>query len=106
MSAPYRNKKILNAARGSCCTLQIPGVCQGGTETTVACHSPLGEDRMGAKAPDFAIAFGCRACHDAVDRRAKIGGTRSHINDDEQRFYIHRGIMRTLAILFDQGIIK
>lgn len=102
--SPYRNKKLTDAARGQFCTLQIPGVCRGGTETTVPCHSPLGEDRNGTKAPDFAIAFGCMGCHDYLDRRKKDNG--GHINDEDQRFYFHRGMTRTLAILFDKGIIR
>jgi len=69
MNGPYRNKKLTAAARGQQCTLQIPGVCQGDTETVVACHSPLLEDREGTKAPDFCIAFGCAQCHDILDRR-------------------------------------
>ena len=32
MNKPYRNKKLLSAAKGQQYTLQIPGVCQGGTE--------------------------------------------------------------------------
>lgn len=100
----YRNKKLLAAAKGQECTLNIPGVCQGGTETTVPCHSPLGEDRNGTKAPDFAVADGCMACHDYLDRRATLNG--EHINDEDQRFYVHRGIMRTLANRFSRGIIR
>lgn len=101
MSSPYRNKKLTNAARGQECTLQIPGVCIGGNETTVACHSPLLEDRQGTKAPDHAIAFGCRACHDCIDRRGNIG-----LIENEQRYYFHRGMVRTLANLIERGIIK
>lgn len=104
MSAPYRDRKLTNAARGQECTLQIPGVCRGGTETTVACHSPLLEDRQGSKAPDFAIAFGCLACHAVLDRRAKF--EHDYLVTDEQRFYFHRGMTRTLANLFERGIIK
>lgn len=59
MSAPFRSKKLTDAANGQYCTLEIPNVCIGGTETTVPCHSPLGEDRNGSKAPDFAVADGC-----------------------------------------------
>ncbi len=100
----YRNKKLTDASKGQACTLQIPGVCQGGTETTVPCHSPLGEDRNGTKAPDFAVADGCMACHDYLDRRARLDG--ELINDEDQRFYAHRGIMRTLANRFERGIIR
>ena len=108
MNNPCRNKKLTSAARGQECTLQIPGVCQGGTETTVACHSPLLEDRQGSKAPDFAIAFGCMACHDVIDRRKNFVCLDGHglMCDEDQRYYFHRGMTRTLAILFDSGVIK
>lgn len=108
MRAPYRSKKLTNAAKGQECTLQIEGVCMGGTETTVACHSPLWEDRNGTKAPDFAIAFGCMACHDVLDRRrkTKFAFGPMHLCEEDQRFYFHRGMTRTLANLFERGIIK
>lgn len=107
MSAPYRNKKLTNAARGQECTLQIPGVCQGGTETTVACHSPLLEDRQGSKSPDFAIAFGCMACHDVIDRRSPdVVGVRHLITEEDLRYFFHRGMVLTLANLFERGIIR
>lgn len=107
----YRSRKYLAAAKGQPCTLQIPGVCIGGTETTVACHSPLGEDRNGAKAPDFAVADGCRACHDTLDRRAKISEGHEvvlgqFITDEDQRYYFHRGMVRTLANRIERGILK
>jgi hypothetical protein len=110
---PYRNKKLTNAAKGQECTLNIPGACVGGTETTVACHSPLWEDRNGTKAPDYAISFGCVACHSVIDRREKYYTHDGDnilvpmwITDDEQRFFFHRGMVRTLANLIERGIIK
>lgn len=107
MSAPYRNKKLTNAARGQECTFQIPGVCIGGTETTVACHSPLLEDRKGTKAPDHAIAFGCRACHDVIDLRKKESESfAGWMANEDQRYYFHRGMVRTLANLIERGVIK
>lgn len=101
---PYRSKKLTDAAKGQQCALDIPGICIGGTETTVACHSPLLEDRQGAKAPDHVIAFGCLNCHDYLDRRGKLNG--DHISEDEQRFFFHRGMIRTLANLIERGIVK
>lgn len=102
---PYRSKKLTDAAKGQQCTLEIPGVCIGGTETTVACHSPLLEDRQGTKAPDFAVMDGCMRCHSIIDRREKLPGG-DYINDEDQRFYVHRAIMRTLANRFERGILK
>lgn len=101
----YRNKKLTDAAKGQQCTLDIPGICMGGTETTVACHSPLGEDRNGTKAPDFAAMDGCMHCHAVIDRREKMPDG-DYIVTDEQRFYVHRAIMRTLANRFERGVLK
>ena len=100
----YRSRKYLDAAKGQPCSLQIPGVCQGGTETTVACHSPLGEDRNGTKAGDFCVADGCRACHDCLDRRSKLGGY--DLTEEDQRYFFHRGMVRTLANRLERGILK
>lgn len=101
---PFRSEKLTKAANGQQCQLQIPGVCRGGTETTVACHSPLGEDRQGGKADDFATAWGCFHCHAVLDRRAKFND--EYFSDEEQRYYFHRGLVRTLANLFEKGIIR
>lgn len=106
---PWRSEKYLKQAKGQECTLQIPGVCIGGTETTVACHSPLKEDREGTKAPDFCVAWGCRACHDTLDRRAKISAGHDtvfgqFITDEDQRFYFHRGMVRTLGNAISDGV--
>ena len=108
MNGPYRNKKLTDAAKGQQCTLQIDSVCLGETETVVACHSPLLEDRQGTKAPDFCIAFGCVNCHAVLDRREKYpDGQRIELmTESDQRYYFHRGMVRTLASLVARGILK
>lgn len=100
----YRSRKYLDAAKGQPCSLQIPGVCIGGTDTTVACHSPLREDREGTKAGDHVVADGCFACHNHLDRRTKLHG--DHITEEDQRYYFHRGMVRTLANRLERGILK
>lgn len=66
----YRNRALLDLARGKPCLLQIPGVCIGGTETTVACHSNQARHGKAGwlKAHDWAAAWGCRACHAYIDQ--------------------------------------
>lgn len=68
----YRNPALLALAKGMPCKLQIPDVCIGGTETTVACHS--NQSRHGKagwlKAHDWATAWGCVACHAFIDQNA------------------------------------
>lgn len=66
----YRNRALLDLARGKPCKLQIPDVCIGGTDTTVACHS--NQSRHGKagwlKAHDWATAWGCVECHAYIDQ--------------------------------------
>ena len=99
----YRNPKLLEAAKGQECSVQVPGVCIGGTETTVAAHSPFGEDGkgMGQKADDCFIADACTACHDYIDGR----GVHCALEEDRQ-FFFHRGLKRTLRNRLDRGILK
>lgn len=99
---PYRNPKLLKAARWQQCTLQVPGICNGDTETTVAAHSNYGEDGkgMGQKADDHCIAFACSSCHDWLD------GRRNDYLTDERDFYFHRGMKRTIRILLAMGVLK
>ena len=99
----YRNQKLLKAARGQECAVQVPGVCIGGTETTVAAHSPFGEDGKGIaqKADDIFTADACMACHDYIDGRGCHVGT-----EEDRQFYFHRGLKRTLRNRLDRGILK
>jgi hypothetical protein len=63
---------IRRAARGQDCQLQILGVCNGDSTTTVLCHSNRLADGkgMGLKAPDTEACFGCASCHSILDGRA------------------------------------
>ncbi|MGW8178839.1 MAG: nuclease domain-containing protein [bacterium] len=101
---PYRNKKILAAAKGQPCYLRIPGVCTGGGADTVACHSNLGEDGKGGsqKADDCFISFGCQACHDEYDGRTHKSG----LSSDFLQYFFDRGMKRTWRNLLDRGIIS
>lgn len=56
------------------CTMRLPGVCLGGTETTVLAHSnQLKHGKgMGIKADDNWGAFACAACHDVLDWRRRV----------------------------------
>lgn len=61
----HRNPHLLSMARGMTCLLRVPGVCQGGTETTVAAHSNWAiHGKSGArKADDCYSVWSCAACH-------------------------------------------
>lgn len=66
----HRNRRLLDLARGMPCLLRVPGVCQGGTETTVAAHSNWAiHGKAGArKADDQYSAWSCMACHGWLDQ--------------------------------------
>lgn len=69
-SEAHRNSHLLSMARGRYCLLRVPGVCIGGSETTVACHSNLSiHGKAGArKANDEFHVPGCFACHCWLDQ--------------------------------------
>lgn len=64
-TVPHRNRHLLDMARGKPCLLRVPGVCQGGTDTTVAAHSNSScHGKAGArKADDHYSVWSCAACH-------------------------------------------
>lgn len=94
----YRNRDLLDLAEGKECLIRVPGVCVGGTETTVACHaneSIFGKAK-GLKAHDWAAAWGCWACHAFVDTEMKVAKS---IRDA----YLRDGIKRTRLAIMQLG---
>lgn len=100
---PYRNQKILDAARGEACTANFYG-CTGGGEDTVFCH--LNESWAGKglsqKADDFAGFFGCRHCHDVYDGRQKA----PHAYAVDKYALVLKAFYKTLRRLFELGVLK
>lgn len=92
-------KKILNAAKGRECVR-----CGRDDGTIVACHysglyaHQLGKG-IGKKSHDHCVAFLCSECHSILDNY-KTG------NDAERAADFMLQILKTLAILFDERIIK
>lgn len=93
----YRSKKLREAARGRPCVL-----CDIEDGTTVAAHSNALEHGRGYghKAPDFYTAFLCVRCHDLVDGRA------GKLSKDEKRDMWMRAWVKTVAVWFNEGIVK
>lgn len=95
---------IRDSAKGEECLIRISGVCNFNPETTVWCHLPGidGDRGMGLKAIDHCGAFGCSACHDVLDMRAKLpaGLTREQVLLD---FFF--GHMRSLVRLSQKGLL-
>lgn len=86
---PYRNKKILEAARGEDCT--ICGINDG---TTVFAHFDKGYAGKGIaqKADDCAGVFACAACHSALQIATCDA--------------VLRGYYRTMRKLIDKGVLS
>lgn len=89
--------KLRNSARGQPCTFQIPRVCNGDWSTTVLCHLPSEWKGIGSKSPDWSAAFGCSACHEAIDQH--------RLPRLEEEFYMRRAMQRTWAIWIDKGLV-
>lgn len=92
------NRKILDAARGEHCTLQIATVCNGNPETTVAAHMQFEGGVMGGKESDTNVAFSCSSCHLCLDQY--------QLPPDERWYYMGRGLVRTWRRLIEKGVIK
>lgn len=93
-----KSRKYLNGARGQECLLNIPGVCIGGTETTVACHIRDEHKGIGNKASDISTVDGCAACHAMFDTGA--------MPKEEWLFYALRGLQRTLERRVEQQLLE
>lgn len=92
----YRNKRLLDAAKGQACT-----IC-GAVGSTVACHAnsvALGKG-TGIKAPDYYAAHMCQHHHDLYDGR--IG----RLTKEEKEALWMTAFLRTIKRLFDQGIVE
>lgn len=96
-----KTTKARQAARGMDCQIRVPGVCESNNETVVLCHYRLaGTSGMGEKPHDSQAAYGCRACHDAVDgRRTTI------YSKTELRLMHAEGVFRTQAIIRAQSAL-
>src|SRR5690554_404151 len=68
------DKAMLAACKGEGCYLRIPGVCTGGTDTVVPCHSNQAKHGkgMGIKARDEFTVPGCMSCHYAIDQSGQF----------------------------------
>ena len=97
---PYRNKKILQAARYEICTMNSPW-CTYNQEETCARH--LNESYAGKggsqKADDYAIFYGCQGCENWYTLNPKT-------SKEEKSWYVLRAVIRTWRRLLDRGILK
>ena len=102
----YRSKKFRDLCRDQPCYLQIPGVCNGNSETVVACHSPnldslCGHTGMGMKVSDAHTVAGCFACHDFIDNRSS--GSLDLVSPEDRMEWWLRGYFRWVDHLMSEG---
>jgi len=92
----FRSPKLLKAAEGRPCVL----CCHVGT--TVAAHSnSLSHGRGFAhKAPDYYTAYVCQRCHDEIDGRS------GSLTKEQKREKWLSAFIRTVAIWFEEGLVK
>ncbi len=91
---------IRKSARNKQCTLQIFPYCNNNTETTVLCHLNSSHKGMALKSPDYFAVYGCSACHDVIDGRAKTDLSKEEILKCQMR-----GLERTWKIMIDEGLV-
>lgn len=89
--------KLRASARGQQCHFNIPGICNHDPETTVLCHIRDGEKGIGNKASDYSSAFGCSACHHAIDNH--------ELRHDEEYFFSLRAMQRTIKFWIEHGYL-
>lgn len=89
--------KLQRSANGQECTMQVAGVCNYRTDTTVLAHINVDGGKMGGKTDDFSACFCCSECHKWLDQ---------YIGTEEERlFYTRRAIIRTQRVWVSDGIM-
>ena len=95
-----KQNKYTKSARGQECQIRIPYICNRNPETVVLCH--LNGGGMGAKTHDIHGAYGCSACHDAIDgRRESLSWTRPQL-----KLMHYEGVIRTQTMMIELGVLK
>lgn len=91
--------KLLKHANGQDCTVGHPEHCVG--RGVVAAHYNWqdGGKGKGVKCSDFMIAFACDGCHRFLDDASAASA-------DERKLWWLRGHLKTLYILFRDGVLR
>lgn len=96
--------KITESARGEDCEIRLPFVCNFNSDTTVWCHANgLASGRgIRKKSHDALGAYGCSACHDALEGRKKF----DHLTRNEIELAFHEAHQRSFIKLVEKGLVK
>lgn len=77
--------------------MEVVGICNHNSETTVLAHIQTDGGKMGGKTDDFSACFACSDCHRWLD---------DYLGDEFERlFYTRRALVRTWRIWIDMGVI-
>jgi len=97
-----RSAALMASANGQTCTLRLPGICNHNSATVVLCHLPGIGKSARSKVTDLHSAYGCSACHTAIDTHGyeKRGLSAAIVLDA-----MLRGHCETMAHWVDQGLI-
>ena len=96
-----KSKKYRDSARGQDCTLEILGVCNYNTETTVLAHFPDETKGIGKKSDDISSGYVCSSCHDVVDDRRAWPAEEQPFKD----WYLRRAQTRTIRRAIELGVL-
>lgn len=96
---PYRNKKILQSAKGQACQH-----CGKNDGTTVAAHSNLGMHGkgVGKKSDDCFVAYLCAWCHDCYDRKMEDLVRHKIVS----QYDFEKAMHKTWRLLLINGVLK
>lgn len=96
-------RAVTSQARGRECQIRTL-VCTHMDEQTSPCHVPdQGDTGIGYIAPPIFVAWGCAACH-TLTTTGEYNGVR--LQPDDRELALLRGMRRTQAILFREGVIR
>ena len=99
------SKALRDSARGEACTVRIPGVCDGGGETTVLAHlRMLGGGGASYKPSDLEAVDACGPCHDAIDGRTPASQLPVEYTQ-AQMYHIARALVLTHRRMAAAGLI-
>lgn len=100
MSLRIVSTKYVNGAKGQPCSFRMPGICDGGGETTVFAHIRDSHTGRSIKASDISGADACYHCHAKFD-----GQSGAPLSEAEWLFYALRGIQETLENRIRRGLL-
>lgn len=103
MNAPKPIKKIMQSARGEYCTVRLPFVCNGNSETTVFAHIPGVRFGHGMGIKTKFGAYACSSCHDVLDGRVPRP---KGLSQEFVKLAHYEGVIETLEKLSEKGLVN